>query len=375
MTEFLYIHFPFCIKKCIYCDFLSVPYDKSLASKYIDALCLELRMRKHSVSKLKAIYIGGGTPSLLPVERFKHLFECVRNNFCWSPSIEITVEANPGTISESNVNELVSLGVNRMSIGVQSFNDAELKTLGRVHSSEDAERAIHTVKNAGVRNLSLDLIYGIPGQTIETWKASASEAVAFSPCHISSYELTPEKNTPLYKSIETHQIKMPDEELVLEMYAHAIQYFTNNGFEHYEISNFALPEFRCIHNLNYWERGEYIGAGAGAHSFINDVRSRNTQDIHQYIEMLNMGLIPEVESTKIDKADAIKEFLFLGLRKTEGISLAQAEDFGLNIPDACTELIEEDYLRIKNKNLRLTKKGLPVSNSVIVSLFEKLEIR
>lgn len=398
MPEFLYIHIPFCVRKCIYCDFFSVCYDEAVAREYSDALCRELALKKDLAGELKTVYIGGGTPSLLPDTCFTQLFKCLKDNFKFSHSPEITVEANPGTLDESKINTLLSLGVNRLSIGVQSFNDDELKTLGRIHTSEEAAKAIEAVKKAGLKNFSIDLMYGIPGQTMGSWQETLSRAEGFSPNHISSYELTPEKETPLYEMImsgETNppsppfskvgttrnrggmggllnKIKMPDEERVLEMYNFLIDYLTSNGYEHYEISNFALHGFSCIHNMNYWDRGEYIGAGAGAHSFIGDVRSKNTGDIRKYIETINNGVIPETESMRLTRTDEIKEFIFLGLRKTEGISLTKAKEPGLNIQDACKELIDEGYLELREGYLRLTRKGIVISNTIIVRIFEKL---
>ena len=408
MPEFLYIHIPFCIKKCLYCDFLSVPYNESLAKAYTDALCKELIMKKGFAGQLKTVYIGGGTPSILSEECFRQLFKCLKDNFKFSDSHEITVEANPGTVDKSKIDALLSFGVNRLSIGVQSFNDDELKTLGRIHTSEEALKAIELVKNSGINNFSIDLIYGIPGQTLDSWKRTVSKAAAFtlSPAHISSYELTLEEGTPLYKMIKSEEtnpssppresphppfvkggrggikeegrggflanIKMPDEELILDMYNYAIDYLASKGYEHYEISNFALLQFKCLHNLNYWDRGEYIGAGAGAHSFIRGFRSKNTDDIRRYIKDLNKGTIPQSESSEIKGDDAIKEFIFLNLRKTEGISLAKAKDLGLDMPGVCKELIEEGYLEINGDYLKLSRKGLVMSNSVIVRLFEVL---
>jgi oxygen-independent coproporphyrinogen-3 oxidase len=396
-TDFLYIHIPFCIRKCIYCDFFSVLYDESVSKTYIDALCQELYLKKDFSTTLKSIYIGGGTPSLLPSDCFRQLFNCLRNNFNFSSSAEITVEANPGTINESKINTMLSLGVNRLSIGIQSFNNDELKTLGRIHSSEDASRSIEIIKKEGINNFSVDLMYGIPGQTMDSWHNSISTAVGLSPTHISAYELTPEENTPLYKLIQSHKIDMPDEELILEMYNHAIDYFASCGYEHYEISNFALPGFKCMHNLNYWDRGEYIGVGAGAHSFINGRRSNNTKDITRYIEDLNNGIIPEIESAKPTSAEALKEFIFLGLRKTEGININELPPFIPPLPrgdihtsiphltrgdivgynsllNASKELIDEGYLEINRGYLALTRKGIVISNTIIVRLFERLRL-
>ncbi len=374
LSNGVYIHIPFCIRKCICCDFLSFPYDEPLAKKYIDALCTELSLKKNYAGKLKTVFIGGGTPSVLPMDCYRQLFKSLRDNFDFSGQVEITIETNPGTINGSKIDTLLSLGVNRISIGVQSFIDSELKTLGRIHTAEDAEKAVMLIKKAGLRNFSIDLMYGIPGQSIDNFKDSLAKAAGLSPTHVSSYELTPEKNTPLFRLIESGEIRMPGEELVLEMYSHVIDYLASKGFEHYEISNFALPGFRCLHNLNYWDRGEYIGAGAGAHSFIRGFRSRNTGNLKQYIEDLKNGKIPEAESMEIKRDDAIKEFIFLGLRKTEGLSFSKAEELGIDILNASKELVDDGYLEVSGNYLRLTRKGVVISNSIIVRIFEKLEL-
>jgi oxygen-independent coproporphyrinogen III oxidase len=371
MPEFLYIHIPFCIRKCLYCDFLSVNYTDNLAGKYIRALCRELSLRKDKAHMLKSIYIGGGTPSILPSECFDELFKCLRDNFVISSETEITVEANPGTINEHKAEKLISLGVDRLSIGIQSFNDTELITLGRAHKSEDALKAIKIIKKAGFRNFSIDLMYGIPGQTEDTWKQSLRQAVGISPEHISAYELTPEEKTPLHGLLGSGALYMPDEEVILNMYDQAIDYLDLNKYEHYEVSNFALQGFKCNHNLNYWNRGEYIGAGAGAHSFINNRRSKNTPDIQSYTEALNNHTLPESESTFITPEEALREFIFLGLRKTEGIKLTESEKFGLSIAEVCKELIDKNYMEIRGDFIKLTRKGLKISNTVIVSIFEK----
>ena len=379
MADYLYIHIPFCVKKCIYCDFFSVPYDESAIQLYVDALCKELSLKKRLAGLLKTVYFGGGTPTLLPAECFRRLLTCLKDNYRFSPDIEITVEANPGTVDARKIETLLLLGVNRLSVGVQSFSDDELATLGRIHSSDEALRSIQSIKKAGLKNFSVDLMYGIPGQTMESWRGSLTEAVELSPTHISAYELTPEENTPLYPLIQSHKITMPDEDLVLEMYNYTIDYLAGKGYTHYEISNFARPGFQCVHNLNYWDRGEYIGAGAGAHSFISAVRSTNTTDINEYISQLNHGNFPEIQSMKLLPEDALKEFIFLGLRKTEGVNLAKIPHIG-GIPlsakerlsDAGKELTVEGYLDYSGDFLRFTRKGIVISNSIIVRLFQKL---
>lgn len=380
MADSIYIHIPFCIKKCIYCDFFSVPYDESTAYAYACALCKELFLKKHLVGKLKSVYIGGGTPSLLPGECFRQIFSCLKDNYELSPGTEVTVEANPGTLSESKIYLLLCLGVNRLSIGVQSFNNEELKVLGRIHTSEEALRSIELIGKAGLRNFSIDLIYGIPAQSFNSWCESLSKAAECSPAHISTYELTPEKGTVLFDLISNpplhtvSNLKMPPEDSILDMYNYTIDSMANNGYEHYEISNFAKLGFQCIHNLNYWNKGEYIGAGAGAHSFINGLRSRNVEDIHTYINQLSRGVIPEEDKIYLTLQDSLREWIFLGLRKTQGISIKHAQNEGLDILLACREMIDSGHIEVRDDAFRLTRKGVVISNTIIAKLFQNLDL-
>jgi oxygen-independent coproporphyrinogen-3 oxidase len=380
MADSIYIHIPFCIKKCIYCDFFSVPYDKSTAYAYTHALCKELFLKKYLAGKLNSVYIGGGTPSLLPNECFRQIFSCLKDNYNLSPCTELTVEANPGTLSESKIYMLLCLGVNRLSIGVQSFNNEELKVLGRIHTSEEALRSIALIGKAGLRNFSIDLIYGIPAQSFNSWCESLSKAAECSPAHISTYELTPEKGTILFDLISNpplhpvSTLKMPSEDSILDMYNYAIDSMANNGYEQYEISNFAKPGFQCIHNLNYWNRCEYIGAGAGSHSFINGVRSSNVKDIHMYINQLSRDVIPEEDTIYITLQDSLRELIFLGLRKTQGISIKRAQNEGLDILPACREMIDSGHIEVRDDTCRLTRKGVVISNTIIAKLFDNFDL-
>ncbi|MBI5634319.1 MAG: radical SAM family heme chaperone HemW [Nitrospirae bacterium] len=372
MAEYVYIHIPFCVKKCIYCDFLSMPYDESLALRYTDALCSELQMKKGSAERLKTVFLGGGTPSILPEECLDRILACISENYSLTDHAEITVEANPGTLTEAKLRIMLSGGVNRLSLGVQSFQDRELKTLGRIHSADEAIRSAEMVLSAGLVNFSLDLMYGIPGQSIKTWKNSLDQAVALAPRHISAYELTPEQETPLKRALDARETRMPDEELILEMSDLAIDHLAASGYEQYEISNYALPGYHCIHNMNYWDRGNYLGVGAGAHGFIRGFRTRNISDIAEYLERLSENADPEVERTGISSEDALKEFVFLGLRKVEGIRLADASQFGLGLAAAGEELLRLDLTEMTEHHFRLTRKGRHIANEVIVRLLEGL---
>ncbi len=374
MAEFLYIHIPFCARKCIYCDFLSIPYDKSLAEKYTRAVCRELELKRDLAGTLKTIFFGGGTPTILSDDCFHDIFDQIRKNFILGPAAEITVEANPGTLTENKLESLAVLGVNRLSIGVQSFQNDELKTLGRIHNADEALRSVEMIRAVGIENFSLDLIYGIPKQTITSWKKTIDQAVALCPKHISAYELTPEAQTPLKRWLDTGEISMPGEELILDMSELTIDLLAASRYNQYEISNYALPGYHCLHNMNYWNRGDYLAAGAGAHAFIRGYRTSNTRDIKDYIEKLDIGIIPEVERTEISCEDSLKEFIFLNLRKTDGIRLLDATDLNINLPEASVEIVREGFAEITGTHFRLTRKGRHIANTIIVKLLENLDL-
>ncbi|HSB32145.1 MAG TPA: radical SAM family heme chaperone HemW [Candidatus Sulfobium mesophilum] len=374
MANALYIHIPFCIRKCVYCDFTSIPYNPELVKKYAEALCAELRLNRDFAGELNTIYVGGGTPSVMPEDFFKGLFSCIRDVFAVSSSAEITMEANPGTISKSKIETLFCIGVNRVSIGVQSLNDEELRTLGRMHDATDALHAVELISRAGIRNFSIDLMYGIPGQTPETWRETLKGTLDLGPPHISSYELTPEKNTRLFDLMKSGEIEFPSEDLILAMYDNAIDSFSSAGYKQYEISNFARPGCLCAHNMNYWNRGEYIAVGTGAHSFLGGRRTKNTCDVESYVNLLQRGLSPIAEVTEISPDEELKEFIFLGLRKGEGINLKHDKIAATGIEDAVEDLIKNGHLDISGDRLRLTGKGVLISNSVIVAIFERLHL-
>lgn len=365
----LYIHIPFCAKKCSYCDFFSVRYDESVASAYTDALCSEMLCKSRHAGTLETIYIGGGTPTLLPEKSLEKIFETLRGHFRISADCEITCEANPGTLHEPTVRHLVSLGVNRISLGVQSLVDDELRLLGRIHRAHDATRALSILHNSEIRNYSVDLMYGIPGQTCRTWHETLAKVLRWLPPHISAYELTFEPGTPLAAAHEK-----PPEDLVIDLYDHAIDCLNSHGYEHYEISNFARAGLRCRHNLNYWDRGEYIGVGAGAHSYIHGIRSRNTDDINDYLSRMDTNALPERETAIISRDEAMREFLMLGLRKTDGIDVRRAQALGVDIVRAAETLCDEGYLEHRAGSIRCTAKGRLLANAVLIALFEQLAL-
>jgi oxygen-independent coproporphyrinogen-3 oxidase len=346
-------------------------YSASLSGVYIDAVCRELILRRETSGRLKTVYIGGGTPSILSEGCLKKLFRSIEDNFAFSSHPEITVEINPGTLTKSKGHLLRSLGVNRISIGAQSFSNCELQILGRAHLSSDTAGAVKILKKAGFENISIDLIYGIPMQTVSTWQETLLKAIQLSVPHVSAYELTPAVDTPFYDLLNAKKIALPGEQHILDMYHDTIDSLTGSGYIHYEISNFAMPDYRCIHNCTYWDGGQYAGVGAGAHSFISGIRSKNTDTIQQYIDHVNNGIIPQSEAVQLRKGDRLKEYIFLGLRKREGISLDRLRTSGYQVLESCDDFVESGFMEMDADSLRLTRKGLTVANTVIVNLFQK----
>jgi oxygen-independent coproporphyrinogen III oxidase len=374
MVRYLYIHIPFCLKKCIYCDFYSVSGSEALIDSYIAALCGEIEMRKEHIRGLDAIYIGGGTPSILKGRDVAMIMDKLRSICRISEEAEITSEANPGTLTEGGIGGMLAAGINRISIGVQSLHDMELTVLGRMHDADEAVKAFQLARKGGFGNISLDLIYGIPGQDIISWKDTLEKIASLHPEHISAYELTPEKNTVLYDKLEKHHLQLPDEETVIEMYYSAIDLLADKGYVHYEISNFALPGCECRHNLNYWNRGEYLGIGAGAHSFEDDRRTANVSDIKRYMDAINAGRLPAVEEKVLTGEDELDEFVFLGLRKTGGLDLAGIPaDVAERLKKASGERVLQGLVELSGSHLRLTREGLVFCNEVIVRLTLDIE--
>ncbi len=416
----VYIHIPFCLKRCIYCDFVSGIYSPEKESAYIKALKKEI-LNISGKASFKTLYIGGGTPTVLSSKTLSDLINHIFSNLSFAEGYEATIELNPGTIDSEKLQAIRSsginpvpqqgyrinpepqngngvnpelqkeYGVNRINIGVQSFNDSELNFLGRLHSSKDAEQAVYLSKDAGFENLGIDLIYGIPGQNIDSWKRTLEKTLSLKPRHISAYELTVEQGTSLYEKIKTDKLKRPEEEKIIEMYEYTIDYLKAEGFVHYEISNFAMPDYFCMHNLNYWDRGEYYGIGLGAHSFIKGKRFYNTDNLKGYIKALSEDKSPVKETEDITEDKASSETIFLGLRKTEGINLKNfSETYSKDIltlyQKEIKELQEAGLIEIEGSNcsnrsssnntepyVRLTRKGLLLSNEVFIKLMQHIK--
>ncbi len=377
MSISLYIHIPFCLKRCIYCDFVSGIYDPEKASAYINALKKEIGNISKNVP-LSTLFIGGGTPTALPTNLLSDLLNHIFDHFDFDESYEATIEANPGTLDKEKLNVLLSSGLNRISMGVQSFHDDELSFIGRIHTGKQAEEAFALIREAGFRNAGIDLIYGIPGQDIDNWKETLRKTVALNPEHVSTYELTVEKGTGLHNllnSSEETNVRLLNEDEIIDMYEYTIDYLTSHGYVHYEISNFAKPGYSCKHNLNYWDRGEYFGAGLGAHSFVNAKRFHNTTELDAYLSLLSEDKSPVDFSEDITDTMALSEALFLGLRKCDGLIIELiAKQYNKNIlkyyQNEIKYLKEAGLIETVSSScsyetsLKLTHKGMLLSNEV-----------
>lgn len=382
-TVNFYIHIPFCVQKCHYCNFYSEPlgFKNKIIPDYVDALCKEIRFKKDYVKNLKTIYIGGGTPSVLSSKDISKILENVDKTYGIDKNAEISIEINPGTIKIDKLRDYKYLGINRISIGIQSFEDEELSILGRIHSGLDAVKAIDLSRRAGFDNLSIDLIYGIPYKVgldkrdyIKRWKLVLKKALCLHPNHLSAYELTLEDNTKIKEQVLSGVLKVPDEETIEEIYFHTIDLSGSKGYHHYEISNFSMRGYECIHNLNYWNRGQYLGVGAGAHSFYDNKRISNIKNVIKYVEFLKKCKFPTLEEIKLTKEDELKEIVLLGLRKTEGIQMSMLSKTQIDLlKKALAESIPQGFVEIDDNRLRLTKKGLILSNEIIVKILLYIE--
>lgn len=374
----LYLHFPFCVRKCLYCDFLSAPSTEEVKKIYAAALIREIRGYRETAADcvVTSVFLGGGTPSIMPVMNMREVFRALYDSFRIAEDAEITMEVNPGTVNESNLS-LIFDYVNRVSVGVQSASDEELARLGRIHSFADAVRSVGLLRQSGVKNLNIDLMSGIPGQTAESWEKTLKEVTALQPEHISAYSLIVEDGTPFREMQKAGKLSLPDEETERRMYALTRELLDGAGYRQYEFSNYAKPGYACRHNLRYWKRGEYLGLGLGASSLFGGSRWKNTEHLEKYFEdSADPGkLIREME--QLDKRAEIEEYMFLGLRMTDGISEEEfLSTFGVPIGDIYGEVIkkhmEDGTLEAAPcGRYRLTPRGIDVSNVVLADfLFE-----
>ena len=352
----VYLHIPFCEKKCRYCDFFSSPQTENIRAQYVDALCNQIRTSEPITAN--TVYFGGGTPSLLAPQQFAQIFTAMEETITFSPDAELTVEMNPESVSEELLKELYRYGVNRISLGAQSFSDTELQTLGRIHSAEQIRIAVQTAKQCGFFNISIDLMLAIPHQTEKSLKKSLSDAIALDIPHLSVYLLKVERNTPFFGTVS----ERPEEEQEA-FYLQTHRILTEHGFEHYEISNFAKKGFRSRHNTNYWLGGTYTAFGTGAHGFQNGVRYCYPQDIADFIQ--KNGKQEPVVTEKVDEAESEREAILLGLRLSDGIPLNRILESKMPF---LQRLYDMGLAVRKGDNLALTEHGFLVSNTIISEL-------
>lgn len=367
----LYIHIPFCVKKCAYCDFLSGPSDEKSREHYIDFLCDEIKACKGNVEayEVSTIFFGGGTPSVLQGNQIERIMDEIREVFELTEDVEITLEMNPGTVTEEKLVAYKKAGINRLSIGLQSVHDEELELLGRIHTFEEFLHSYELARNVGFENINIDLISAIPGQTVESWEESLRTVAALKPEHISAYSLIIEEGTPFYEKYGggagEHLLPTEDEER--KIYWRTKKILEEAGYERYEISNYAKAGYECRHNVGYWERTPYLGFGIGAASLYEETRYANPSDLKIY----SNSLYEKFHAEKLSVEEQMEEFMFLGLRMMKGISKEKfAAEFCADIEKVYGKQIEKlkslELLEENGDRIYLTEKGIDVSNAVFV---------
>lgn len=368
----LYVHIPFCMQKCNYCDFVSFPAAQGLQEEYVKALIKEIKLYSRSDNyRLASLYFGGGTPTLLSEKMFIEIFTVISDSFIIPNNTEITVEANPGTLSKDKAKLLKELGVNRISLGVQSMHNDELLAMGRIHSAKDVYKVVETLAVVGINNYSFDFIGGLPDQNKEKLISSLRHGVDLSPKHISLYGLKLEEGTPWEKFDRENKLTFPDEDLSADLMKAGQQFLNSMGYKRYEISNYSLEGFTSRHNMQYWLNEPFLGVGLGASSYLDGERYTNECDIKQYIINLQQEVLPIAQREKINLKIEQAETLFLGLRLIEGIEIARFNrrfdsDLFKNFSHAIEKHVGLGLLNITPTHLRLTPRGLDVANEVMI---------
>ena len=370
----LYIHIPFCQKKCFYCDFYSIT-DLTQITLFINALKHEMQMVPQNPPVFDSLYIGGGTPSVLGAEAIGQIIQFARQAFNIQSDAEITLEANPATVNLDNLQACRKSGINRLNIGVQSFQNSNLQFLGRLHSALDALSSLDWARQAGFDNIGLDLIYGLEGQDEKNWLIDLKRAVDIKPQHISCYMLTTESGTPLAQDVKAGRTHLPSDEIMRALFNMTIDFLTTHGYEHYEISNFARRSEgqdeanMSRHNLKYWSFAPYIGLGPSAHSFLEPERYWNHREVAEYIKQIEAGNLPIADREELTQEQMIMETIYLEFRTMQGIDLYSFNDrFGIDFSQAFSEIIAEleaeDMLKIDERHCALTRKGLLLLDSI-----------
>ncbi|MFH0924531.1 MAG: radical SAM family heme chaperone HemW [bacterium] len=393
----IYIHIPFCLARCYYCDFNSFSYHKYKSSvfSYIFSICAELKLyeelfsnkaliserdrkeneepktkdKEQILNKIGSIYIGGGTPSCISPGYIEKILDQCQKVTCFDQDVEITLEVNPGTVTKKKLLNYKKIGINRLSLGIQSFNDEILRAIGRIHNSKDSLKAYWLARDCCFDNINMDMIFGLPQQSLSHWEKDVLTAVSLEPEHISTYNLTLEKGSKLYNQIERKELAIPDEEAQLRMYKKVIKILKSANYRHYEISNFAKNFKESQHNLVYWHNLPYIGLGAGAFSYLDDVRYGNEKDITSYINLVKFNKNVRVFEERLSKEKKMGETIMLSLRLIKGISLENfTKRFGIKIEEhydkVITKLSDDKLINLTKRYMRLSSKGLFFANEV-----------
>lgn len=368
----LYVHIPFCVKKCGYCDFLSWCGTSEEKETYVQALLKEIESYREFARgyRVSTVFVGGGTPSVLEAGQMEGVLGNIQEVFELEKKPEITLEMNPGTVTEEKLQCYKENGVNRLSIGLQSVKNEKLEVLGRIHSYEEFLESYELARKAGFTNISVDLISSIPGQKLEEWKEELAALSALSPEHISVYQLIIEAETPFYEKYAEHEELLPDEEESREIYLWTGSFLKEQGYEQYEISNYAKPGKESRHNLKYWERGDYLGLGLGAASMVRNIRMSNTKDMKTYLERCGQPKTMREDVQFLEEARQMEEFMFLGLRKTRGVSRKEfrrifGQEMDMVYEKALHKCLENGMLKEHKDRVYLSEEGALLSNAVL----------
>ncbi|MGL5751305.1 MAG: radical SAM family heme chaperone HemW [Paraclostridium sp.] len=369
----LYIHVPFCVQKCNYCDFNSFKVKGNDKKEYLDYIKKEMILYKNEFKdkQFDTVFFGGGTPSILSISELEELVVAIFENFNIKEDAEVSMECNPGTINKEKLLHMKNLGINRLSIGLQAIQNHHLEYIGRIHSYEEFEKNYLEAREVGFDNINVDLMYALPNHKKEEWIESLDKIISLNPSHISAYSLILEEGTRLYDMYECEEFKLLDEDTDIEMYNYTINKLRENGYNQYEISNYAKENKECKHNIIYWQCDNYLGLGPGASGFIGKNRYSNESDLDEYNKKVSQKIKPVEEKILLSEQDKIEEFIFMGLRMNEGISLKVFKDrFNKRFEDIYKEtmdkLIYDKLLELDGEYLRLTQKGREISNSVFI---------
>lgn len=374
----LYLHVPFCMKKCKYCDFLSWAGSEEEQETYVQGLLKEIESYREFAKgyKVSTVFLGGGTPSILSGEQIERILGAVSDVFMMDKHAEITLEMNPGTVTEEKLRSYKKAGINRLSIGLQSVKNENLKLLGRIHTYEEFLQSYELARQEGFKNISVDLISSLPGQTLESWKEELQEIVRLNPEHVSVYQLILEEGTPFYETYADHPELLPDEEVSREIYLSTGRILSEAGYEQYEISNYAKPGQESRHNLKYWDRADYLGLGLGAASMVRNTRMTNTRDLKTYLGHCSQPKTMREDVQFLEEPRQMEEFMFLGLRKTRGVSRKEfhrvfGRDMDMVYEKTLAKCLENGMLKEHKDRVFLSEEGVLVSNLVLSEfLFE-----